>query len=84
MTTKLSLRQLWTLYKRTAVAQGFGSSKCELGLCRLAFYSGAHGVLAVLVHMIEHGDSDEALRTIAKFGRHLKRMQGRRSRPRRH
>jgi hypothetical protein len=80
MITKLSLRQLWTLYKRTAVAQGFGSSKRELALSQLAFYSGARSVLTVLAHMIEHGDSAEVLRTIDQFGRQIKRIQARRPR----
>jgi len=32
MNTKLSLRQLWTIYKRTSVAQGFANSKRDLAL----------------------------------------------------
>jgi hypothetical protein len=38
MATKLSLRALWTLYKRTAIAQGIGGSKRDLTLAHVAFY----------------------------------------------
>jgi len=84
MVAKLSLRRLWILYKRTAVAQGFGSSKRELALAHLAFYSGSRAVLTVLAHMVEHGDSDAAVRTIAQFGRQIKRIQARGPRTRGH
>jgi len=49
---KLSLRRLWVIYKQTAVARGFGSSRRELALAHVAFYSGARGVLKVL----DYGD----------------------------
>jgi len=84
MTTKLSLRHLWVLYKRTAVAQGFGSSKRELALAHLAFYSGSRAVLTVLAHMVEHGDTDGAVRAIAQFGRQIKRIQAGNPGKRRH
>lgn len=80
----LSLRRLWTLYKRTAVAQGFGSSKRDLAFAHLAFYSGARGVLRVLDHMIEHGETDTAVRTIRRFGKQIKMLHGLRPRVRRH
>lgn len=80
----LSLRRLWTLYKRTAVAQGFGSSKRDLAFAHLAFYSGARGVLRVLDHMIEHGETDTAVRTIRQFGKQIKMLHGLRPRVRRH
>ena len=80
----LSLRRLWTIYKRTAVAQGFGSRKRDLALAHVAFYSGARGVLRVLDHMLEHGETDAALRTIRRFGRQVKAIQGQRPRARRH
>jgi hypothetical protein len=37
---KLSLRRLWVIYKHTAIRRGFGSSKRELALAHVAFYSG--------------------------------------------
>jgi hypothetical protein len=74
--TKLSLRVLWTLYKRTAIAQGVGGSKRDLTLAQVAFYSGARGVLKVLDYMLEHGEQDTALRTIRRFGRQAKVLQG--------
>ena len=42
---KLSLRQLWVIYKQTAVARGFGCSRRELAVAHVAFYSGARGAL---------------------------------------
>jgi hypothetical protein len=36
----LSLRRLWTMYKRTTLAQGTGSSQRDLILAQVAFYSG--------------------------------------------
>jgi hypothetical protein len=82
MTTKLSLRALWTIYKRTSVAQGFANNKRDLALSRVAFYSGARGVLRVLDYMIEHGETDAAVRTIQRFGRQIRVIQGQRTRQR--
>ena len=84
MTTKLSIRRLWTIYKRTAIAQGFGSSKRDLAFAHLAFYSGARGVLRMLAHMIEHGETDAALRAIRRLGRQIHKIQARYPRARRH
>jgi ATP-dependent DNA ligase len=53
----LSLRRLWTIYKRTAVDPRSG--KRDLARTQLAFYSGARGVLKVLAYLIEHGDYEE-------------------------
>lgn len=86
--TRLSIRVLWTPYKRTAIAQGIGSSRRDLTLAHVAFYSGARGVLRILDYMLEHGEQDTALRTIRRFGRRtradsareIKVMQGRRPR----
>jgi GH24 family phage-related lysozyme (muramidase) len=71
----LSLRKLWALYQRRAVTQRKGRSERDLALAQVAFYSGARGMLRVLAHMIERGDSDAALRTIRRFGKHVKAMQ---------
>jgi hypothetical protein len=80
--TTLSLRKLWTLYKRTAIAKGVGASRRDLALAQLAFYTGARAVLKVLDHMLDDGDTEGALRTIRRFGRQLKAMQARgRGRP---
>ena len=76
--TKLSLRVLWTLYKRTAIAQGLGSSHRDLALGDAA--GGARGVLRVLDYMLEHGEQETALRTIRRFGRQIKVIQGQRPR----
>ena len=62
MATTLSVRRLWTIYKRTAVTRGL--SERELASTQLAFYSGARGVLKVLAYLIEHGDYEELHDTI--------------------
>ena len=53
--TALSLRRLWSIYKRTAMTHDT-ASKRDLALSQLAFYAGARGVLKVLDHMIADGD----------------------------
>ena len=82
--TALSLRRLWTIYKRTAIAQGIGGSKRDLALAQIAFYSGARAVLKVLDHMIAQGDLVAVQKTIEHQGRQINRLQGRSPRPRRH
>jgi hypothetical protein len=71
----LSLRKLWTIYECKVVAPGRSRSRRDIALAQLAFYSGAGGVLKVLAHMIERGDSDAALRTIRRFGKQAMTMQ---------
>jgi hypothetical protein len=44
MSTRLSLRSLWRIYKRTSVVAGTGGKR-DLAITQLAFYSGARGVL---------------------------------------
>ena len=66
----VSLRKLWAIHRRKAVTQGKGKGGHDMAFAQVAFYSGAGGVLKVLAHMIEQGDSDAALRTIRRFGRH--------------
>jgi hypothetical protein len=78
--TKLSLRALWVIYKRTAIAQGIGSSRRDLMLAQLAFYSGARGVLKVFDYMLEHREQENVLRTVRRFGRQIKVIQGQRPR----
>jgi hypothetical protein len=82
--TALSLRRLWSIYKRTAIAQGAGASKRDLALAQVAFYSGARGVLKVLDHMIAEGDYEALHKAIVRHGRLLKRIQSRNPRARRH
>lgn len=82
--TALSLRRLWVLYKRTAIAHGTGGSRRDLALAQVAFYGGARAVLKVLDHMIADGDSAAVQRTIEHHGRQINRLQGRRPRARRH
>lgn len=83
MATTLSLRRLWTIYKRTSVVTGTGSRR-DVAITQLAFYSGARGVLKVLAHLIERGDFDELHETIRRHGRQIDRMRGRHVRARRH
>ena len=82
MATTLSLRRLWTIYKRTAVQRGL--SKRDLASTQLAFYSGARGVLKVLAYLIEHGDYEELHDTIKRQGRQIERLRSQRPRARRH
>lgn len=65
----LSLRRLWTIYKRTALAQGTGARKRDLSLSQLAFYTGARGVLRVLDHMIAEGDCEGLHKVIQRHRR---------------
>jgi hypothetical protein len=81
--TALSLRRLWTIYKRTALAYGSGSKR-DLALSQAAFYSGARGVLKVLDHLIAKGDYEELHRAIERYGRQVKAIQTRNPRARRH
>jgi len=76
--TTLSVRRLWTIYKRTALAHGTGSSKRDLALSQVAFYSGARGVLRVLDHMLAEGDYNGLHKAIAPQGGQIKTMQARR------
>ena len=82
MATTLSLRRLWTIYKRTAVTRGL--SKREMANIQLAFYSGARGVLKVLAYLIEHGDYEELHETIKRHARQIERIRSRRPRAKSH
>jgi hypothetical protein len=82
MATTLSLRRLWTIYKRTAVTRDL--SKRDLASTQLAFYSGARGVLKVLAYLIEHGDCEELHETIKRQGRQIERIRSRRPRAKSH
>jgi hypothetical protein len=80
--TTLSLRRLWTIYRRTAVDPR--SSKRNLARPQLAFYSGARGVLKVLTCLIEHGDYEELHETIKRHRRQSARIRSRRPRAKSH
>jgi len=80
--TTLSLRRLWTIYKRTALTRAL--SKREMANIQLAFYSGARRVLKVFAHLIEHGDYEELHETINRHRRQIERMRSRRPRARGH
>jgi hypothetical protein len=70
----LSLRRLWTIYKRVLAADGFG--KRDLVFAQAAFYAGARSTLKVLNHLLEHGDDEELHRTIQRQGRQIRALQG--------
>lgn len=80
----LSLRRLWTLYKRAVLTEGLGASRRDEVLAQNAFYSGARGVLKVLAYMIEQGEDDEVRKTIQRQGQQIKALQGLHPRARRH
>ena len=71
MGARLSLRQLWVIYKRTALASG--ARPRELAISQAAFRNGALGVLKVLSYMAEHGDYEELYDTIHRQGRRIRR-----------
>jgi hypothetical protein len=83
MAATLSLRRLWTLYKRTSMVVGTGSKR-EVAITQLAFYSGARGVLKVLAYLIERGDYEELHATIRREARRIEKLQSRRRRPKSH
>jgi len=60
--TALSLRRLWTMYKRV-LGQG-GVGKRDLRFTQGAFYAGARSTLKVLDYMLEHGNDNELRETI--------------------
>jgi len=78
----LSLRRLWTMYKRTAV--GSAASQREVARSQLAFYAGARGTLKVLAYLMERGDYEELHSTIKRQGRMIERIRSRRLRDKRH
>jgi hypothetical protein len=80
--TTLSLRRLWTIYKRTAITRGL--SRRELASTQLAFYTGARGVLKVMAYLIEHGDYEGLHETIKRHGRQIERMRSRPPREKSH
>jgi hypothetical protein len=71
MTTTLSLRRLWTIYKRTSVVGGTGRKR-DVAITQLAFYT------------LELGDLEELLETIRHQGRQIEKIRGRCLRSRRH
>jgi hypothetical protein len=77
----LSLRQLWTIYKK--ILANDGMSKRDLILAQHSFYNGAHGVLKVLDYMFDHGEDDEVRQTVRRQARLIKAIQGLRPRARR-
>ena len=77
MTTSLSLRRLWMLYKGLAMEHGTNSRR-DLILMQDAFYSGARGVLKVPEHMLRHGKQEELNEAIRRHGRQIDRIRGRR------
>jgi hypothetical protein len=83
MATTLSLRRLWTIYKRTSVVTGTGGKR-DVAITQLAFYSGARGVLKVLAYLLEQGELAELHQTIRHQGRQIEKIRGRRMRARRH
>jgi hypothetical protein len=83
MINTLSLRRLWTIYKRTSIVTGTGGKR-DVVITQLAFYSGARGVLKVLAHLMEKGEYEELHETIRREGRKIEKISGRRLRARRH
>ena len=75
MGTSLSLRQLWVIYKRMAIA--LGADPRDLAISQAAFYNGARGVLKVLSDMVDYGDYQELHDTITRHGRQIRKIEAR-------
>jgi hypothetical protein len=76
--TTLSLRRLWTIYKRILAEDGLGG--LDFVFAQHAFYAGARSTLKVLDYLLEHNDDDDAVcELIRRHGRQIRAIQG--SRP---
>jgi hypothetical protein len=73
--TKLSIRRLWTAYKRIGIAGGVYESDRDLAIAHSAFYAGARGVLKVLDHMLAQGHTVQAHQAIRRVGRENRAIQ---------
>jgi hypothetical protein len=82
MSSTLSLRRMWTMYKKLLIEDGM--SRRDQVLAQGAFYSGARCVLKVLDHLVEHGDADGLERVIRRHGRTIRVLQGKTPRKPRH
>jgi hypothetical protein len=83
MASTLSVRRLWTTYKKLAVVRRVGHSDLEILLMNTAFYAGARGVLKVLAELLERGELEELHRIIRHQGRQIARIENRPEPPRR-
>jgi hypothetical protein len=83
MANTLSVRRLWTSYKKLALVRRVGHSDLEILLMNTAFYAGARGVLKVLADLIERGEIDELHSIIRHHGRQIARIENRPEPPRR-
>jgi alkylated DNA nucleotide flippase Atl1 len=81
MSSTLSLRRMWTMYKKLLIEDGMSRRQV---LAQGAFYSGARCVLKVLDHLVEDGDVDELQRVIRRHGRTIRVLQGKTPRKPRH
>jgi hypothetical protein len=82
MPNTLSVRRLWTTYKKLALVRRVGHSDLEILLMNTAFYAGARGVLKVLAELLEHGDLEELHRIVRHQGRQIARIENRPEPPR--
>jgi hypothetical protein len=67
--TALSLRGLWSIYKKILAEDGFG--KRQLLFAQAAFFAGARSTLEVLAYLLEHGEDEELHRIIERQGRRI-------------
>jgi hypothetical protein len=82
MPNTLSVRRLWTTYKKLALVRRLGHSDLEILLMNTAFYAGARGVLKVLAELLERGELEELHRTLRHHGRQIARIENRPEPPR--
>ena len=89
MTTKLSIRRMWTMYadimfRQNTIVASKGGRAFSATLAHDAFYADARGNLKVLAQMLERGDLEQLHRTIAQQGRQINVISGLAPRKRRH
>jgi hypothetical protein len=77
MANTLSVRRLWTTYRKLALVRRVGHSELEILLMNTAFYAGARGVLKLLAELLERGELEELHRIIQHQGRQIARIENR-------
>jgi hypothetical protein len=80
--TALSLRRLWTMYKKLLIEDRL--SRRDQVLAQASFYAGARSTLKVLAYLLKHGEDEELRRTVERHGRQIRALQGLGPRARRH
>ena len=67
-----SMRRLWTMYRKHWVGS---ATKRELIIARTSFYAGARGVLRLLDHMTEHGETELMVARVRREARLVRALR---------